>query len=130
MEEITDVYRVLFRKALKASENSYSPYSHYAVGAALLTDHGRIFTGVNVENSSYGAGICAERTACVKAVSEGERDFRAIAVASPEGKASPCGICRQFLFEFSQDMDVIMGEDAEHLEVVKLSELLPDAFRL
>lgn len=130
MEEITDVYRVLFRKALKASENSYSPYSHYAVGAALLTEHGRIFTGVNVENCSYGAGICAERTACVKAVSEGERDFRAIAVASPEGKASPCGICRQFLFEFTKDMDVIMGEDAEHLEVVKLSELLPDAFRL
>lgn len=129
-EEITDVYKVLFRKALRVSENSYSLYSGFAVGAALMTEHGKIFTGVNVENASYGAGICAERTACVKAVSEGETEFKAIAVASPEGKASPCGICRQFLFEFSPDMDVITGEDADHLECVKLSTLLPDGFRL
>lgn len=128
--EITDVYKVLFRKALRVTENSYAPYSEYPVGAALMTEHGKIFTGVNVENASYGAGICAERTACVKAVSEGERDFKAIAVASPKGKASPCGICRQFLYEFSPDMDVIMGEDADHLECVKLSSLLPDGFRL
>ena len=130
MEEITDVYKVLFRKALKTAERSYSPYSGFAVGAAILTDHGKIFTGVNVENASYGAAICAERTACVKAVSEGERDYKAIAVASPQGKASPCGICRQFLYEFSPDMDVITGVDADHLECVKLSSLLPDGFRL
>ncbi len=130
MEEITDVYKVLFRKALKTAERSYSPYSGFAVGAALLTDHGKIFTGVNVENASYGAAICAERTACVKAVSEGERDYKAIAVASPQGKASPCGICRQFLYEFSPDMDVITGVDADHLECVKLRSLLPDGFRL
>ncbi|MBR3146618.1 MAG: cytidine deaminase [Eubacterium sp.] len=130
MGEITDVYKVLFRKALRVSENAYSPYSGIAVGAALMTVHGKIFTGVNVENSSYGAGICAERTACVKAVSEGETEFKAIAVASPEGKMSPCGICRQFLYEFSPDMDVITGEDADHLECVRLSGLLPDGFRL
>ena len=130
MEEITDVYKVLFRKALKTAERSYSPYSGFAVGAALLTDHGKIFTGVNVENASYGAAICAERTACVKAVSEGERDYKAIAVASPQGKASPCGICRQFLYEFSPDMDVITGADADQLECVKLRSLLPDGFRL
>jgi len=130
MEEITDVYKVLFRKALRVSENSYSPYSGFAVGAAILTEHGKIFTGVNVENASYGAGVCAERAACVKAVSEGERDYKAIAVASPNGKASPCGICRQFLYEFSPDMDVITGEDQDHLECVKLRSLLPDGFRL
>ena len=130
MEEITDVYKVLFRKALRVSENSYSPYSGFAVGAALMTVHGKIFTGVNVENASYSACICAERTACVKAVSEGETEFKAIAVASPEGKASPCGICRQFLYEFSPDFVVITGEEADHLECVKLSTLLPDGFRL
>ena len=130
MEEITDVYKVLFRKALKTAERAYAPYSDFAIGAAILTDHGKIFTGVNVENASYGAGICAERTACVKAVSEGERDYKAIAVASPQGKASPCGICRQFLYEFSPDMDVITGIDADHLECVKLESLLPEGFRL
>ncbi|MBZ0309007.1 MAG: cytidine deaminase, partial [Anaerolineae bacterium] len=93
----------LIADAIRASEQAYSPYSHYRVGAALLTTTGKIFLGCNVENASYGAAICAERTAVVKAVSEGERDFTAIAVATQNG-GSPCGICRQFMFEFSPAM--------------------------
>ena len=124
------VYKTLYQKAADATKNAYAPYSHFQVGAALLTETGEVYTGVNVENGSFGATICAERTACVKAVSEGHRKFRAIAVASSEGAASPCGICRQFLSEFSIDMDVITGNDEDHLVVRKLSELLPDDFQL
>jgi probable rRNA maturation factor len=124
-----DVVR-LFRMALEAADFSYSPYSKFKVGAALLTGSGKIYTGTNVENISYGAGICAERTAVVKAVSEGETDFKAMAVASPGAEASPCGICRQVLAEFSPagDMLVIFGKDEACLKVMKLSQLLPEAF--
>ena len=101
----------LFAVAREAMKNSYSPYSKFKVGAALLTKEGKVFTGVNVENSSYGATVCAERTAVVKAVSEGYREFEAIAVASSEGIASPCGICRQFIFEFGDDIRIITGND-------------------
>lgn len=125
----------LYREASAAMENSYSPYSRFAVGAALLAadDQGqpqRIFRGCNVENASYGAAICAERTACVKAVSEGFRKFSALAVVSSEGRASMCGICRQFLAEFAPDLLVITGEDENHLETYRLSQLLPDSFQL
>ena len=123
-------YRELYRKATEVLHNSYAPFSKFHVGAALLTDTGEVFTGVNVENSSYGGTICAERTACVKAVSEGFRSFKAIAIASEEGKASPCGICRQFLYEFSPELIVITGEDEEHLEIYTLKDLLPEGFRL
>ncbi|MBQ1216162.1 MAG: cytidine deaminase, partial [Firmicutes bacterium] len=112
-----------------AAKNAFAPFSNFHVGAALLASDGRIFTGCNVENSSYGATICAERTALVKAVSEGSRDFIAIAVVSQDGEAWPCGICRQVLYEFSPEMLVITGND-EHLDVVKLNELLPHGFRL
>lgn len=121
-------YKDLFDKACSALENAYAPYSGFKVGAALLTEDGHVFTGVNVENASFGATICAERTACVKAVSSGYRKFTACAVASSNGKAPMCGICRQFLSEFSPDMDVITGDDREHLECVKLSGLLPEGF--
>ena len=123
-------YRELYRMAKGALPHAYAPFSHFAVGAALLTESGEVFTGVNVENSSYGGTICAERTACVKAVSEGFRRFRALAVVSGEGKASPCGICRQFLYEFAPELIVITGSDEEHLEIRRLSELLPGGFRL
>ena len=126
--------RALWRRALKAAARSYSPYSHFRVGAALaaVDEAGtrRLFTGVNVENSSYGAAICAERTACVKAVSEGCRRLLAIAVASPDGDAPPCGICRQFLSEFGRDMEVITGTEAERLARSPLSDLLPAGFSL
>ena len=123
-------YKELYEIADAAKENAYAPFSEFRVGAALLTGAGRVYTGVNVENSSYGGTICAERTAFVKAVSEGERDFRAIAIAASEGEALPCGICRQFMYEFEPELDVITGENKENLRVQNLSDLLPGGFRL
>lgn len=120
----------LYIEARETMENAYAPYSKFKVGAALLTESGRVFTGVNVENASFGATICAERTACVKAVSEGYKEFSAIAVVSSRGGAPMCGICRQFLSEFAPDLTVITGDDEDHLIVKKLTELLPDNFRL
>lgn len=123
-------YAQLYCKAAAALENSYAPFSRFKVGAALLAKDGRIFTGVNVENSSFGGTICAERTAFVKAVSEGCRDFEALAVVSEEGDVTPCGICRQFMFEFGSDLVVITGSDEHHLRQQKITELLPGGFRL
>jgi len=120
----------LFRMAVKASENAYVPFSNFHVGAALLTKDGKVYTGCNVENSSYGATICAERTAMVKAVSEGEREFEAIAIAGNGGTSWPCGICRQFMFEFSDDMRVISGEGEDELKSYRLNELLLEGFKL
>lgn len=126
-----DVYKELYVKALEARKNAYAPFSGFKVGAALLTDDGSIYTGVNIENSSYGATICAERTAFVKAISEGHRDFRVLAVtAGSDQEALPCGICRQFMYEFSPKMEVVTGTDTEHLNVRTLEELLPLGFRL
>lgn len=127
--------RELFEKALAARENAYTPYSGFKVGAALLTEDGKIYTGVNVENASYGAAICAERTAFVKAVSEGYRSFSAIAIAGGKDGGEmeecwPCGICRQFMYEFSPDLDVTTGSCADKLVTKKLSELLPEGFTL
>ncbi len=123
-------YRGLYRRASETIGKAYAPYSGFRVGAALMTTSGKIFTGVNVENSSYGCAVCAERTAAVKAVSEGEREFAAIAVASEKGTAEPCGICRQFLSEFSRDMAVVTGDGEDHIKVRALNQLLPDSFAL
>ena len=122
----------LYKAAEQAAEGAYAPYSGYRVGAALLTSDANVYTGANVENASYGATICAERTAAVKAVTDGRRAFTAIAVAAPGtgAPAWPCGICRQFLFEFGAEMRVICGADAEHLETARLDELLVNGFRL
>jgi cytidine deaminase len=120
----------LYRLAVQAAKGAYAPYSLFCVGAALLAADGRVFVGANVENSSYPAGICAERTAAAKAVTEGAREFAAIAVAAPgTGKpAWPCGICRQFLFEFGGDMRVISGTDEGDIEAYTLDELLLNGF--
>lgn len=128
-------YRELYRAAEKARENAYAPFSGFRVGAALLTENGKVYTGVNVENSSYGATICAERTAFVKAVSEGERRFAAIAVSAGETEALPCGICRQFMYEFAPHITIITGpEDPQApdggLHVRSLDQLLPEGFSL
>ena len=129
MSNITDVD--LYKLARKAARNAYAPFSGFRVGAAILTTTGEIFTGVNVENSSYGATICAERVACAKAISEGFSNFEAIAVATYSGdQAVPCGMCRQFLFEFAPNLKVIIGRDEENIEVTSLDELLPKGFRL
>lgn len=120
----------LFRMAVAAEKNSYAPFSNFHVGAALLSVDGRVFTGVNVENSSLGATICAERTACTKAVSEGVREFTKIAISGNGGEAWPCGICRQFLYEFAPNLRVITGADEDQLQDKSLSEILLDGFRV
>ena len=115
--------------AWKAREQSYSPYSGFAVGAALECRDGTVYLGCNVEGASYGNAICAERTALVKAVSEGKRDFTRIAVAavSPDYTA-PCGICRQMLYEFSPDLQVLCANGNREWVAVKLRDLLPLGF--
>lgn len=119
----------LIAVARQARENAYVPYSKFKVGAALLTASGRIFTGCNVENASSGATICAERTAIVKAVSEGERDFRAIAVVADAPQfASPCGICRQVMVEFNPELPIIMANLRGEYQVESAGSLLPLAF--
>lgn len=119
----------LIAAALEARGRAYVPYSHFAVGAALLSADGRIFTGCNVENASYGLTMCAERVALFKAISEGARGFTAIAIACGAGPCAPCGACRQALREFAPDLLVIMT-DAKGKEVRKerLPALLPSSF--
>lgn len=128
--EDADLFQKLMRRAEEASANSYAPYSGLHVGAALLAEDGSIYTGVNIENASYGATLCAERSAVACAVSDGCRKFKAIAVYSPDGKASPCGICRQVLLEFGGDIKVIQKGDNGGLHVTSVAELLPEGFVL
>jgi len=114
--------------ALESREKAYAPYSGYAVGAALLTKNGEIFTGVNIENSAYPTGTCAERVAVFKAVSEGEREFEAIVVASSNG-GTPCGSCRQVLSEFGLDTGIIIVDgEGNSVQETTVGEILPDAF--
>lgn len=123
-----DERRVLVARAVAARARAYAPYSNYHVGAALLAESGIVYDGVNVENAVYPAGICAERTALVKAVSEGERKFRAIAIATKDG-GSPCGVCRQMLSEFGLDLIVLIADgDGEVALEATLRDLLPRAF--
>jgi cytidine deaminase len=103
---MTDQLSQLIEQAIAVTRMAYVPYSNYRVGAALLASDGTVFTGCNVESASYGMTICAERTALVKAVSEGQRSFDLIVVATENG-GSPCGACRQLLFEFSREMRVV-----------------------
>ncbi|MDY3298081.1 cytidine deaminase [Selenomonas sp.] len=118
----------LVQEAIKYREHSYSPYSHFAVGAAVLTKSGHVYGGCNIENASYPVGICAERTAIVKAVSEGERDIVALAVVGDTpGPCSPCGMCRQFIGEFKIPR-IIMANLHGVRKTVTLEELLPFAF--
>lgn len=119
----------LLEAALRAREQASAPYSKYRVGAALLAADGRVFTGCNIESSSYGLTICAERVALFKAVSEGARSFTAIAVTAGRGKASrPCGACRQVLWEHARDLVVIAENGEGNLEQRRLAELIPDPF--
>ena len=118
----------LIRYSIKAQNYSYSPYSHLKVGAALLTADGKVYTGTNVENAAYSLSNCAERTAVFKAVSEGSRNFSAIAITSSSGGFTyPCGPCRQVLSEFGPDIRVIVFNGTVK-KVTTVRELLPDAF--
>jgi cytidine deaminase len=124
-----EVRQDLVQRALEARKWAYAPYSNYQVGAALLADSGRVYTGVNVENAAYPTGICAERVAVFKAVSEGEHHFQAIAVATVNG-GTPCGACRQVLSEFGLETKVIVANDrGEILLEMDVAGLLPGAFR-
>ncbi len=127
--KLTDEERqFLIDLADEARRRAYAPYSRYRVGAALRTTSGRVFTGVNVENAAYPTGMCAERTAVFKAVSEGEREFEVIAVVTDNG-GSPCGACRQVLAEFGLDTVVLIGDgEKKLLKEMTVAELLPGAF--
>jgi len=127
MEKNT-VYSDLVEKALTVRENAHTPYSGFKVGAAILGESGTIYTGCNIENSSYGMTLCAERAAVAKAVSEGEKSFEAIAVASDTKKLPPCGACRQVLAEFNPGMTVVMATVTGECTVQSLKELFPHPF--
>lgn len=123
-----DVRQQLVESAMQARRWAYAPYSNYAVGAALLTDSGKIYEGVNVENAAYPTTMCAERVAVFKAVSEGERHFEALAVVTSNG-GTPCGSCRQVLAEFGTDIRVIIADaSGKVLQETTVAELLPGAF--
>lgn len=119
----------LVQAAVAARRRAYAPYSRFPVGAALLASDGRVFTGCNVENASYGLTVCAERVALFKAVSEGAQEFLAIAIACGESPCSPCGACRQVLREFAPDLLVILSDgEGKRWERASLSHLLPRSF--
>jgi cytidine deaminase len=117
----------LLEQAIEAREFSYSPYSNYKVGAALLTREGQVYKGCNIESASFTPSVCAERTAIFKAVSEGHRDFVALAVVTSNG-GSPCGVCRQMMREFAPNLTVIVGDTAGNYQILTLPELLPHSF--
>jgi cytidine deaminase len=117
----------LVRQAIEARRRAYVPYSSFPVGAALLTRSGKIFTGCNIENASYGLTVCAERVAILKAVSEGETEFEALAVATNIG-GSPCGACRQVMAEFALDMPVLIADLNGQITPLSVADLLPLAF--
>jgi len=124
-----DLRDKLVRQAQAARGRAYVPYSHYPVGAALLTTTGRVYEGANIENAAYPVTICAERVAVFKAVSEGEREFIAVAVVTANG-GSPCGSCRQVLAEFGLDTVVLIADkDGQIVLETTVGELLPGAFR-
>ena len=123
-------YEKLVFEALQARKNAYVPYSNFKVGAAVLTEDGKIYTGCNIENASYGATNCAERTAIFKAVSEGYKTIKAIAIVGVQNDYTyPCGICRQVIAEFAtDDTKIILGKNDDEYLVKTLEEILPGAF--
>lgn len=119
----------LIDAARQARERAYAPYSRFQVGAAVRTRAGRIYTGCNIENASYGLTLCAERLAVFKAVSEGEREFDAVAVVTDaDSLTAPCGACRQILWEFCGDVEVVLANLSGKIEGRRMSELLPSPF--
>lgn len=123
--------RELIEQAKEALQNAYVPYSHFRVGAALLSKNGTVFKGCNIENASYGATCCAERTAVFKAVSEGVKEFEKIAIVSDSNKLTPpCGICRQVLLEFMPEGVVLLENEKGEIKTYTVKELLPVGFTL
>ncbi|TRY68667.1 hypothetical protein TCAL_03799 [Tigriopus californicus] len=130
LDQLPKAIQHLCMESLTARKSSYSPYSKFKVGAALLLEDGSVITGCNVENASYGLAICAERTACVKAVSQGQQDMKAIAIAADldEEFVGPCGACRQFMCEFNPDLEIYLVRLDHKVQLVNLNQLLPDCF--
>ncbi len=119
----------LVEEALRARENAHAPFSKFRVGAALEAADGRVFTGCNVENATYGLTVCAERVAVFKAISEGARKFRRIAIAADaENLTPPCGACRQILWEFCGDIEILLANPQGACEALHLKDLLPRPF--
>ena len=120
----------LIKRALDAQSVSYSPYSQFKVGASLLCGSGKVYTGANIENASYPAGICAERVVYSKAISEGEKEFVALCVTSSntDKYTFPCGICREFISEFSVNTKIIVAKNTDEYLVYELQDLLPRSF--
>jgi cytidine deaminase len=129
MAKTSSNYQALIRAAKQAKQKAYVPFSNFRVGAAIRTKQGRVYTGCNIENSSYGLTICAERTAIFKAISEGEKEFTAIAVASDDPDfCPPCGACRQVLMDLAPSIDFVMINKKGQEKVVTLRELFPYPF--
>ena len=119
------------KEAFEAKQNAYCPYSNFQVGAALLCGYGKIYKGCNIENASYPVGLCAERVAIACAISDGNRDFKAIVITGGDDYCFPCGMCRQALAEFADaDFKVVVAKSEKETKVYKLSELLPESFVL
>ena len=129
MKNKKELYKKLMSLAQKASKNSYSPYSKFKVGCAVLCSNGEIYTGTNVENASYGLSICAERTAIFSAVSNGNTKIEAVAVYTPHKNVTPCGACRQVISEFSKNADIIYNSKTG-IKITNIKNLLPDSFCL
>ena len=122
-------YEELVNAAIRARETAIAPYSHFPVGAAIETTLGKIYSGCNIESSSYGLTLCAERVALFKALSEGERQFSAIAIATAVDRfCPPCGACRQVLWDFARDITVILLSLSRKIDIMKMSDLFPHAF--
>jgi len=126
---VKEEFKKLIKEAEKARKRAYTPYSKFQVGAAVLCADGKIFTGCNIENASFGLTVCAERVAIFKAISEGSTKFEAIAVIGDTDKpCSTCGACRQVISEFGEDIPLIMANLKGDVKIKKIKELLPEAF--
>lgn len=126
---VNENYKKLIKEAEKARKRAYTPYSKFNVGAAILSSDGKIFTGCNIENASFGLTVCAERVAILKAISEGSSKFEAIAIVGDTNRpCSPCGACRQVISEFGKDIKIIMSNLKGDIKIKKIDELLPEAF--
>ena len=118
----------LIEKALEAKKNAYVPYSNFQVGAAIEVEDGSIYSGCNIENASYTPSICAERTAIFKAISEGKKEIKKIAVVGDGDMTYPCGVCRQVIREFGKNAEIIVANSKEDYKVYTLEDLLPHSF--
>ncbi len=122
-------YTVLVKRAQAARKHSHSPFSHFRVGAAVLTASGKVFTGCNIEISTFALTVCAERTALLKAVSEGHRRFKALAIVSDENAFTPpCGACRQVIMDIAGNIDIVLGTTTGASKIMKMSDLFPHPF--